>query len=232
MDEYVLYDTAIFSCDNGYSLVGSTEVGCTGTGEWVPTIPKCKGHCPHPTVPNSNFAEADTNLTVPHGEYVVVECEFGYSPGSGANLPVPLTCNDGLWDPEMTCSESEECSSVPEVLGGGTPSFAPDATCYPLFAEVEIGCSGVLFGSSSAFYNGSWSYGRTSSSPTCEESFCASPSPPDNGSELYPRDEYVLYDTASFSCDNGYSLIGSTEVGCTGTGEWVPTIPKCKGTVT
>ncbi|XP_071503230.1 C4b-binding protein alpha chain-like [Diadema antillarum] len=270
MDEYLLYDTAFFSCDIGYSLVGSTEVGCTGTGEWVPAIPKCKencivpvvangntssaygtsksqgqgievtcdegynltgprdvicndgiwepfigqclSHCLHPTVPNSNFAEADSHVTVPHGEYVVVECDFGYSPGSGANLPVPLTCNDGSWDSTVTCSESEECSSTPDVLGGGTPSFSPDATCYPLSAEVEIDCSGVLFGSSGAFYNGSWAYGWTSSSPTCEE---------------YPGDQYALYDVASFDCNEGYSLIGSRELMCTGTGQWEPAIPLC-----
>ncbi|XP_072164367.1 C4b-binding protein alpha chain-like [Diadema setosum] len=215
------------TCDEGYSLTGPRDVTCND-GNWEPFIGQCLSHCPHPTVPNSNFAEAHTNRTVPHGEYVVVECDFGYSPGSVTNLPVPLTCDDGSWDSTVTCTESEECFPAPEVLGGGTPSFSPDATCYPLFAKVDIGCSGVLFGSSSAFYYGStWSYGRISSSPTCEESSCNIPTPPEHGSEEYPGDQYTLYDVASFVCDDGYSLIGSREVMCTGTSQWEPDIPSC-----
>ncbi|XP_071481087.1 C4b-binding protein alpha chain-like [Diadema antillarum] len=283
MDEYLLYDTAFFSCDIGYSLVGSTEVGCTGTGEWVPAIPKCKencivpvvadgntssaygtsksqgqdievtcdegygltgprdvicnngiwepfigqclSHCLHPTVPNSNFAEADSHVTVPHGEYVVVECDFGYSPGSGANLPVPLTCNDGSWDSTVTCSESEECSSAPEVHGGGTPSFSPDATCYPLGAEVEIDCSGVLFGSSGAFYNGSWSYGWTSSSPTCEEN-CIVPSLANGSCSIAAGTSLLSGQTISILCEDDFTLTGPDSITCRN-GVWEPIIGDC-----
>ena len=37
--------TAIFSCNNGFQLIGPKNISCQENGKWSPDIPKCQRKC-------------------------------------------------------------------------------------------------------------------------------------------------------------------------------------------
>ncbi|XP_071481082.1 protein lev-9-like, partial [Diadema antillarum] len=89
---YVLYDIAFFSCDYGYSLFGSQEVMCSGTGEWTPAVPTCEEHCHVPALFNGNASFAPGTLVL-SGDVLIVSCDQGFT----LNGPNSVTCRDGTW---------------------------------------------------------------------------------------------------------------------------------------
>ena len=60
---------------------------------------------------------------------------------------------------------------------------------------------------------------------------CGRPSAPAHGSLWYPQedDQPVYGTTVVASCDDGYSLVGVTQVFCTESGRWSGDLPKCVG---
>ncbi|XP_071503219.1 complement factor H-like [Diadema antillarum] len=180
-------------------------------------------NCPVPTIANSNHAEDRGSIA--HGDYVIVECDESYT--SGSDFPTPVTCHDGQLDSDVMCHEYANCTSTPTVYGGGTPSFSPSVSCYPGGSNVTIGCSGVLFGSSNAYYShlSYWYFDDYGSPPTCEE-HCVVPTLFNGNASFAPGTLVLSGEALIVSCDQGFTLNGPNSVTCRD-GTWQAAIGQC-----
>lgn len=41
-DQYVEPENVTVRCDDGYDMVGSPNLTCSGNGMWLPAVPKCQ----------------------------------------------------------------------------------------------------------------------------------------------------------------------------------------------
>ena len=48
-------DTATYTCDDGYELIGSSTRTCQSNGEWSESSPTCEGIPKHSCQPSQNF---------------------------------------------------------------------------------------------------------------------------------------------------------------------------------
>ncbi|XP_078583892.1 P-selectin-like [Branchiostoma floridae x Branchiostoma japonicum] len=69
--------------------------------------------------------------------------------------------------------------------------------------------------------SGSWSY----SAPSCRVVQCPFPNNPTNGAVSYISRNYG--DVATYSCNAGYNLAGSSTQTCQSSGSWSPSAPTC-----
>ncbi|NXP46564.1 C4BPA protein, partial [Heliornis fulica] len=73
--------------------------------------------------------------------------------------------------------------------------------------------------------SGNWSRG-----PRCEEVTC--PWPPNIANGLHsgkPGDRFSQGVAVSYSCKDGYTLVGNVSISCTATGVWSRSLPRCEG---
>ncbi|XP_030835062.1 E-selectin-like [Strongylocentrotus purpuratus] len=147
--------------------------------------------------------------------------------------PITIVLISVLLSGQLFVGVTGQCGSVcspPLIFGDGTPSFSPDEECYDGGSNVNVTCSGYLFGVTEigecveATPSGYW---VTYPLPTCEESSCPLPTAPQNGL-VSPVNHNSLYDEIIFSCDDGLFLDGPGMAVCIGTGQWSPTtVPTC-----
>ncbi|XP_022108956.1 sushi, von Willebrand factor type A, EGF and pentraxin domain-containing protein 1-like [Acanthaster planci] len=119
-NEFHLSQTVSFECNEGYSLLGESQIKCNA-GEWLGEIPRCKARA----CPEIHMEELDPNLRLKvdggtsQGSVLAFSCILGfYSVGETF-----LTCQGGRWShPFPTCQANDE-----DVLDTG-PLLTPD-TC-------------------------------------------------------------------------------------------------------
>ncbi|XP_054772599.2 sushi, von Willebrand factor type A, EGF and pentraxin domain-containing protein 1-like [Lytechinus pictus] len=134
----------------------------------------------------------------------------------------------------QTCAPGE-CSesSLPKPMGTGLSGYTPGGNgCYSDGTTVTYICTGSLIGPPSTQCDGGvW---IPPVGPTCEAaSGCTRPQLPSNGNVTEYKDEYALYERITYSCDDGYSIIGPQEAVCDSGGIWDPSnIPTCAASCT
>lgn len=106
---------AKFSCDHGFTLIGSTVITCLATGNWSDEIPFCKSkfECPALNDPANGIIVYATDSGViqekmtsyPIGTFLEIKCNHGFN-ADGENL---ITCSDqGAWDSDIEDCQPEE----------------------------------------------------------------------------------------------------------------------------
>uniref|UniRef100_A0A3P9BJU3 E-selectin n=1 Tax=Maylandia zebra TaxID=106582 RepID=A0A3P9BJU3_9CICH len=151
-------------------------------------------------------------------------CQYSCEEGYKLSVPGPLRCTSlGKWSEKPpTCEKlthgSMKCS---DPLG----SFSYQSTCtftcdegYVLSGSSSLQCE------SSANWNGS--------QPYCVAVQCPALQNLTNGFVSCGEDadtRFSYKNTCSFSCDQGYHLVGASRVTCTSGGTWNQQIPHCEG---
>ncbi|XP_078616389.1 E-selectin-like [Branchiostoma floridae x Branchiostoma japonicum] len=113
-----------------------------------------------------------------------------------------------------------KCSKLPPPANGavtGSNSYGDVATftCHPGY-KLADGTSTITCQS-----DGTWSGG----SPKCEAVQCSTLRPPAN---VYMRGSASYRGSMSFTCGNGYSLVGAKIITCQADGTWSGIVPTCK----
>ncbi|XP_020601452.1 complement receptor type 1-like isoform X4 [Orbicella faveolata] len=244
--------TVAFGCQPGHTLIGSQVLRCVA-GKWDNDLPECKASCPDPVVPLHGRV-LDSKPGNRHGEQVTFACDHGFKlTGSSTmrcnngiwNSTAPLCtdideCAEGQSDchTNATCMNSVgsfTCTCNAGSVGDGKICFA---NCKDLGIprngartgnnfehgqSVTFWCRKgfTLIGSKSAkCRNGVWS----SSLPQCKTN-CKDPGIPRNGARTGANFEHGQ--AVSFTCNNGYTLIGSKSMVCR-KGVWSSSLPQCK----
>ncbi|XP_025023614.1 CUB and sushi domain-containing protein 1-like, partial [Python bivittatus] len=212
--------TAIFTCNTGYTLVGSHVRECLANGLWSGTETQClAGHCGSPDpivnghISGDGFSYRDT---------VVYQCNPGFRL---VGTSVRICLQDHKWS-----GQTPVC--VPITCGHpGNPSHGvTNGSEFNLNDVVNFTCNTgyLLQGVSRAQCrsNGQWS----SSLPSCQVVNCSDPGFVENairhGQQNFP--ESFKYGTSVvYHCKKGFYLLGSSTVTCKANGLWDRSLPKC-----
>ncbi|ROK35857.1 CUB and sushi domain-containing protein 1 [Anabarilius grahami] len=212
--------TAIFSCNTGYTLVGSRVRECMSNGLWSGAEVQClAGHCgtPEPIV-NGQIIGENYN----YRGSVVYQCNPGFRL---IGVSVRICEQDHHWS-----GKTPVC--VPITCGHpGTPANGvTQGTQFNLNDIVRFACNPgyVLQGAikSHCQPNGQWS----NTLPRCKIVNCTDPGHVENGvRQVLPSGphRYSFQTAVSYNCNPGYYLLGTSTLSCQGDGTWDRSLPKC-----
>ncbi|XP_078598028.1 sushi, von Willebrand factor type A, EGF and pentraxin domain-containing protein 1-like [Branchiostoma floridae x Branchiostoma japonicum] len=247
-------DVATFTCDSGYSLSGSATLTCQADTTWNGASPTCTaGQCPAPSSPTNGFVSGTNSL----GDTITFTCNTGYNMAGSSTLtsvqcPVltaptnggvsggnsygdvatftcdsgyslsglaTLTCQaDTTWDgTSPTCTIGQCPAPTSPTNGGvtGTYSFG-DTITFTCNTGYNMAGSSTLTCQSDLTWNGSPS--------TCTIVQCSAQSSPTNGG-VSGGNSYG--DVATFTCNTGYHMVGTSALSCQADGTWTGTAPTC-----
>uniref|UniRef100_H2Z6L8 Uncharacterized protein n=1 Tax=Ciona savignyi TaxID=51511 RepID=H2Z6L8_CIOSA len=212
-----------FSCDPGFSLVGDTGSDCSETPDGNLAFnnppPVCEPISCQPvynTLDNGGVSCTNSNM-------INSQCTFTCNPAYELVGQTVLTCNDvfngdlnGQWSSEAPFCRTISCQPVYNTLDNGgvscTNSNMINSQCtftcnpaYELVGQTVLTCNDDFDGD----LNGQWS----SEAPFCRRMECTLPPDPANGSKVCNGGTF-LGAHCEFSCDPGFSLVGSSGSDC------------------
>ncbi|KAG5842352.1 hypothetical protein ANANG_G00176720 [Anguilla anguilla] len=212
--------TAIFSCNTGYTLVGSRVRECMSNGLWSGTQVQClAGHCgtPEPIV-NGQVIGENYN----YRGSVVYQCSPGFRL---IGVSVRICEQDHRWSGKTPVCVPITCGHPGNPTNGMT-----QGTQFNLNDIVRFICNtGYVLqgaGKSQCQPNGQWS----NSLPTCKIVNCTDPGHVENSvRQVIPSGphRFSFQTTVSYSCNPGYYLLGTGALACQGDGTWDRSLPKC-----
>jgi len=208
-------DSAVYSCDTGYNLLGSKTRTCQADGTWNAAEPTCTiVDCGALTSPANGSVSASPTT---YGSTATYTCQTGY----GLVGTSPRTCQaDGTWsDAAPVCSQSY-CP---------TPASPPHGTVTTTATTVgstgTYACSAgyTLSGTATTTCQADRTWSGTL--PACTPVDCHMPIGTANGTVSAPITTYGY--TATYSCFSGYSLSSAATLTCQANGAWSGTVPLC-----
>ncbi|XP_058479498.1 sushi, von Willebrand factor type A, EGF and pentraxin domain-containing protein 1 isoform X3 [Solea solea] len=205
----------VFSCEDGYELIGSSQLYCMDTGNWDNGVPYCRAlSCPTPTVPENSMMKGD-NFT--YGSKVTFSCKRGFLP----EIPYDFQClTSQRWSGTPPVCHPQTCGSPPTVenadydLVTNTYLSTVKYTCskgYRSQGSMEIVCEA----------SGDWSRPF----PRCVNILCVEP--PALRDAVTVGENYELGNKVHYVCKEGYTLIGPETRECLPSGEWSESSAQC-----
>ncbi|XP_066270976.1 P-selectin-like [Branchiostoma lanceolatum] len=217
-DANTYLDAVTFRCDQGYELDGSTSATCQADGTWSSSIPTCNTMaCPTLTAPvNGSLSPTGVNTYL---DVVKFSCDQGYELDGSTNA----TCQaDEAWSANVPNCNVVKCPNLKapvngtmSPIGAGTYLDVVTFSCdqgYKLDGSTSTTCQA----------DGNWS----ANVPTCNAIRCPNLTAPVNGN-LSPASASAYPDVVTFSCDQGYELVGNTNTTCQADGSWTANVPTC-----
>ncbi|XP_076145380.1 sushi, von Willebrand factor type A, EGF and pentraxin domain-containing protein 1 isoform X2 [Alosa pseudoharengus] len=212
---FILGSEVVFSCEEGYELVGSNKCTCNQDGDWTGQFPYCRAlSCRPPPVPENGGLKG-TNFTF--GSKVTFSCNKGYVPKE----PVESQCLSTLkWNrappvcTPVTCGEPPAVDKADFTLTGKEYLSSVTYTCtegYRLQGAAELQCEAT----------GQWA----SPAPLCAQVNCGDP-PPLQGAVI-TGDNFTLGGQVHYVCKEGYTLLGEKTRECLSSGQWSPSSSQC-----
>ncbi|XP_035675655.1 sushi, von Willebrand factor type A, EGF and pentraxin domain-containing protein 1-like [Branchiostoma floridae] len=209
-------NTATYTCDVGYLLIGHSTSTCLSTGIWSSQAPQCTlKTCQPLAVPDHGTMMGGNN----YGNVVTNACDVGY---------------DLIGNPTQTCQDNQQWS--------GSPPICQKVQCAPLSAPTYATMTGTgnEYGDTVHFTclvghtltagdtdrtcqaDGTWS----GLQPSCTVNECPQLDTPTNG-QVYGHNAYT--DVMVFFCNDGYELVGDVVRQCNqDDGTWSGTQPSCQ----
>ncbi|XP_028973250.2 sushi, von Willebrand factor type A, EGF and pentraxin domain-containing protein 1 isoform X3 [Esox lucius] len=214
-NNFLMGSEVIFTCEEGYELIGSSHVQCLETGSWSSPFPHCRAlSCGPPSVPE-NAVMKGTNFTF--GSKVTFSCVKGFV----TDEPSESRCQANLkWSSAppvcrpVTCREPPHVDSADFTLKGNTYLSTVIYICaegYRLQGSEEVVCEAT----------GEWS----SPAPLCARVQCGDP--PALRDAVAVGDDHGLGNEVHYVCKEGYTLIGPETRECLSTGQWSPSSAQC-----
>uniref|UniRef100_A0A452GJR4 Sushi domain-containing protein n=1 Tax=Gopherus agassizii TaxID=38772 RepID=A0A452GJR4_9SAUR len=226
-EEFSFGSAVIYKCDQGFSLIGNASIHCTtkdNNGEWSGPAPECKVvRCPEPEVKNGK-KQSGFGLDYSYGNVVIFECDSGYTLTGSSSVKCEA---NNSWVPSLpTCLRT--CNSPPWLNFAELPGAVNDP--YLVGTKLKYSCRpGYILGSGKSPFvtclaNSTWSV---------DPEFCVGrPCKPlelENG--RVDLTDLRFGATATFSCNEGYRLIGTTSAKCVVAGngvDWDKELPLCQ----
>ncbi|XP_067886734.1 sushi, von Willebrand factor type A, EGF and pentraxin domain-containing protein 1 isoform X1 [Heterodontus francisci] len=216
--EFMLNESIVISCKEGYRLSGANLSICQLNGFWNPPISDIlclPVSCEEPLPPSHGSVKG---TSYEYQDSVTYQCDYGYE----LQGDVERFCQaDGAWNgTEASCWRiiCEPHSLVDNAVFIGTEdSYMSNITfvCnlgYHLVGPQNITC----------LANRTWSQPL----PRCEEMLCNVLPSPSNGQARY--NTLKVGQTVEFHCDEGYDVEGASSAECMANGSWSQPVPVCK----
>ncbi|XP_062818489.1 CUB and sushi domain-containing protein 2 isoform X3 [Anolis carolinensis] len=212
--------TAIFSCNTGYTLVGSRVRECMANGLWSGLEVKClAGHCGEPDpIVNGQINGENFN----YRGSVVYQCNPGFRL---IGMSVRICQQDHHWSGKTPVCVPITCGHPGNPANGltlGTQFNLNDVAKFVCNTGYRLeGAS-----KSQCLTNGQWS----NALPVCRIVNCTDPGHLDNSvRQVQPSGphRYSYGTTVSYLCNHGYYLLGTHVLTCQGDGTWDRPLPVC-----
>ncbi|XP_016429682.1 CUB and sushi domain-containing protein 3-like [Sinocyclocheilus rhinocerous] len=209
--------SAIFTCNSGYILVGSTVRECLASGLWSGTETHClAGHCGAPeSIVNGqaigeNFGYRDT---------VVYQCNPGFRLIGSS---VRICQQDHNWSGLLPSCVSVSCGHPGSPIYGRTVGDG-----FNLNDVVTFFCNNgyILEGPSQAQCQADRQWSQQP--PTCREVDCGHPGSPPHA--VVMGDKFTFGSTVHYRCLEDRALIGESTRTCQLNGQWSGSQPHCSG---
>ncbi|XP_064387742.1 sushi, von Willebrand factor type A, EGF and pentraxin domain-containing protein 1-like isoform X2 [Halichondria panicea] len=206
--------TVTYSCNIGYQRSGPSTVTCQASGSWS-TRPSCNAvSCGNPpTVPNGLRRFTGTTF----GETATYSCNTGYQLSGSATVTCQASRN---WSARPSCTPVS-CGNPP-TIPNGIRTFT--GTIFRGIATYSCNTGYQRSGSSTVICQASRSW---STRPTCntdQPGSCGDPPTIPNGSMTFIGT--TTGETATYTCNTGYQLLGAATVTCEASETWA-TRPIC-----
>ncbi|XP_042557101.1 complement factor H-like isoform X1 [Dipodomys spectabilis] len=210
----------VYTCDEGYQLVGETNFRDCEADGWSNDVPTCETVKCLPLTEPKNGRIITSGMEVDQEYYFGQVIQFECNTGFRREGPKEVHCaEDGRWSSEKPACVEISCT-LPEIQNGYPLSTGRvfkenerfQYKCHPGFDYTERG-DAVCTASG-------WN-----PQPSCEETTCKPPYIP-NGVYSPHRIKHRTEDEVRYQCNNGfYPSTRGNVVKCTSTG-WVPA-PRC-----
>ncbi|XP_074078066.1 P-selectin [Macrotis lagotis] len=217
-----------FSCEEGFILKGEEVAWCTASGAWTAPVPQCEVvRCPDLEAP----IRGAMNCEQSHGVFAYDStCNFSCQPGYRVSGFETLRClASGQWTSSIPTCQAITCDPLKSPVHGSL-------NCSSSLAEFQYNsrCSFqcaegfVLKGAETTEcdISGTW----TAPAPVCHAIVCKPLLTPQDGKMtcVHPFGDSSYKSTCQFSCNKGFSLIGSDKLHCTISGHWTADPPTCR----
>ncbi|XP_066453170.1 E-selectin-like [Eleutherodactylus coqui] len=137
------------------------------------------------------------------------------------------SCSDGFYGKDcehvVTCPKISRMDNGSVVCSHVNGDFTYQSSCNFTCSDGHL-----LVGSENLQCNGEGEWG--SQIPHCKAIQCKQPELPDNGEMNCSSDGEILLEnsTCTFSCKEGFTMVGASSVQCTTPGQWSEELPKCE----
>ncbi|MEE6496224.1 hypothetical protein FKM82_002265 [Ascaphus truei] len=218
--------TCDFSCAEGFTLVGSPSLLCVAPGQWTENTPKCEVvKCPA----INRIEHGSVTCSHVNGDFAYNSaCDFTCKEGFVLVGSEGLQCTaQGAWTNQAPYCEAVACPPVtaPEHA---SMDCKDEFGIFQYNSNCSFNCNeGFLLTGSQSLQcstSGTWS----SEVPACQAVECVSLKAPENG-QVGCQGASYYNSKCSFTCAEGYSLIGSSDLQCLSSGEWTTSAPTCEG---
>uniref|UniRef100_A0A8C7DH33 CUB and Sushi multiple domains 3 n=1 Tax=Oncorhynchus kisutch TaxID=8019 RepID=A0A8C7DH33_ONCKI len=211
--------TAIFMCDAGFMLVGSTVRECLSSGLWSGQETRClAGHCGIPeTIVNGQVIGENFG----YRETVVYQCIPGFRL-IGSSVRICL--QDHNWSGQLPSCVSISCGHPGSPIYGRTIGNG-----FNLNDVVSFSCNMgyVMEGPSRAQCQATRQWSQPP--PTCKVVNCSDPGIPANSirQSKIEHGNFTFGTVVFYDCSPGFYLFGSPVLTCQPTGQWDKPLPEC-----
>ncbi|XP_051688009.2 CUB and sushi domain-containing protein 2 isoform X6 [Oryctolagus cuniculus] len=212
--------TAIFSCNSGYTLVGSRVRECMANGLWSGSEVRClAGHCgtPDPIV-NGHINGENYN----YRGSVVYQCNAGFRL---IGMSVRICQQDHRWSGKTPFCVPITCGHPGNPINGLT-----QGNQFNLNDVVKFVCNPGYVAEGAArsqcLASGQWS----DALPTCRIINCTDPGHQENSIRQVHASgphRFSYGTTVSYQCSHGFYLLGTPVLSCQGDGTWDRPRPQC-----
>nr|XP_021391654.1 complement receptor type 1 [Lonchura striata domestica] len=202
----------LYTCAEGYSLLGNASIRCTAKGTWSRPQPRCRGV----------FVCSRAFLCLSLASFLLLGSWFSHcnqTPRERQRAEVPGAGGA----PSIGCTRPEMENG--KVTGSETTYSLEDTVIF----ECNFGYALKGSQESQCQFGGKWH----PPVPTCEK-LPSCPSPPTirNGQhDSKGVTEFIPGMAVKYHCDPGYVLTGKTTVSCLPSGVWSIPYPWCEGFV-
>nr|XP_023496558.1 complement receptor type 2 isoform X2 [Equus caballus] len=223
-----------YSCEPGYTLIGTNPVQCTSLGTWSPTAPRCEAKSCD-VIPNqllNGRVVAPPSLRL--GAEVSFVCDKGYRLNGKSSSQCVVEGMKVLWNNKFPVCERIYCDPPPSIKHGW--NSYPSGP-IPLNTVVRYSCPGAfrLIGERNIFcrskdqVKGVWD----KAAPICEyynrNTICREPVVPGGRRNKMSKPPYRHGDSVTFTCDIHFTMKGNKSVWCQANNTWGPTpLPICE----
>ncbi|XP_068184440.1 membrane cofactor protein-like isoform X2 [Antennarius striatus] len=213
-------DKIMITCNAGYILVGSQEITCGDQG-WMGRLPFCEVVVcdPPPLLVDGTFSPDKDEYE--YREVVQYSCQKDFV----LNGAKTITCSeDGSFKPDAPTCVKVECpdpdiKNAEWVTGSRPPHGFKATVTYRCLSGFKMNGQPNLV----CEIDSKW----LPPPLTCEPVTCLPPPAVPNGEFSPNKDSYRYQEDIQYSCQKGFTLIGSNRLSCSDDGTFKLAPPKC-----